>query len=89
MKKIVFSPTFNKKLKSISHKDKHLTFEIYKQLKIFQVNPQHPSLRIHKLKGQLQNVWSMSVTTSFRLIFIEDTEYYFFDMGEHNDIYRQ
>jgi len=88
MKKIVFSPTFNKKLKSICHKDKQLTFKIFKQLKIFQTNPQHPSLRIHKLKGQLQNVWSMSVTTSFRLIFIEDTEYYFFDMGEHNDIYR-
>lgn len=89
MKRITFSPTFDKKLKAISQKDKQLTSKIQKQLKVFQTNTNHPSLRIHKLRGQLQNVWSMSVTNSFRLIFIEDAEYYFFDLGEHNDIYKK
>lgn len=88
MKTIKFSPTFQKKLLSLYKRDKQLTEKIRKQLKLFQSNPKHPSLRLHKLKGNLQNTWSLSVTMSFRLLFIEDTEYYFFDMGEHDEIYR-
>lgn len=88
MKRLTFSPTFQKKLKLIHRKDKILIEKIRKQLLLFQENPKHPSLRIHKLKGDLQNTWSLSVTISFRLLYIEATDYYFFDMGEHDDIYR-
>lgn len=88
MKTIKFSSNFQKKLLSLYKRDKQLTEKIRKQLKLFQDNPKHPSLRLHKLKGNLQNTWSLSVTMSFRLLFIEDTEYYFFDIGEHDEIYR-
>lgn len=86
--KLKFGPTFEKKLKIINYKDKKLSIKIQKQLKLFQLNHHHPSLRLHKLKGDLKNVWSISVTISFRLLFIEDIEYYFFDMGEHDEIYK-
>ncbi len=88
MKKTVFSPTFQKKLKAISQKDQQLTRKIQKQLRLFQRDPRHPSLRLHKLQGELKDVWSVSVTMSFRLLYTEDAEYYFFDMGEHDEIYR-
>jgi addiction module RelE/StbE family toxin len=87
MKKITFSPTFQKKLKRFYRTDKKLISKIEKQLKLFQQNPRHPSLRLHKLKGEMNNVWSLSITMSFRLLFVEDNEYYFFDMGEHSEIY--
>ena len=86
--KLQFSPTFEKKLKTINHKDKKLSIKIHKQLKVFQINPHHPSLRLYKLKGDLKNVWSISVTIGFRLLFVEDNEHYFFDMGEHSEIYK-
>jgi mRNA-degrading endonuclease YafQ of YafQ-DinJ toxin-antitoxin module len=88
MKAITLSPTFQKKLQTLQLLDKQLVKKIHKQLQLFVENPKHPSLRLHKLRGNLQNTWSLSVTTSFRLLFIEDTEYYFFDMGEHDEIYR-
>ena len=88
MKHVVFSPTFVKKLKTLSIKDKNLLIKIKKQLHLFQLNPQHPSLRLHKLKGDLKDVWSISVTKSFRIIFEDSNTYYFFDMGEHTYIYR-
>lgn len=87
MKTILFSPTFQKKLKTITRMDKKLADKILKQLKLFQNNPRHPSLRLHKLTGNMKNTWSLSVNMHFRLIFIDDTEFYFFDMGMHDDIY--
>ena len=88
MKIIKFSPVFQKKLQNLHQRDKQLTNKIQKQLKLFEQNPKHPSLRLHKLKGNLQNTWSLSITMSFRVLFIEDAEYYFFDMGEHSEIYK-
>lgn len=88
MKKIAFGPDFQKKLKKLVRQDNTLSKRIQKQLRLFEQNPRHPSLRLHKLKGNLQNTWSLSVDRGFRLLFIEDENYYFFDMGEHKDIYR-
>jgi mRNA-degrading endonuclease YafQ of YafQ-DinJ toxin-antitoxin module len=88
MKRLKFSPGFQKKLAAIHRRDKKLSLKIQKQLKIFLADPRHPSLRLHKLKGELKNVWSVSVDRGFRLLFIDDAEYYFFDLGEHDEIYQ-
>lgn len=87
MKSIVFSVLFLKKLRLLSKKDPKLVRKIQQQLKTFQIDPKTPSLRVHKLRGNLSHTWSISVTSSFRLLYIHDSEYYFFDMGEHDDIY--
>lgn len=89
MKKVIFSPTFQKQLAQIQQKDKKLFGKIKKQFTIFKSNPRHPSLRLHKLKGALKNTWSLSITMDFRLIFIEDNEFYFFDMGTHDQVYKR
>ncbi|MEN8253668.1 MAG: type II toxin-antitoxin system mRNA interferase toxin, RelE/StbE family [Patescibacteria group bacterium] len=87
MKKITFSPDFKKKLKVLAKKDEKLFFKIHKKLKLFADNSEHPSLRVHKLKGKLKDTKSLSVTMGFRLIFLEDTKYYFYDMGTHKEVY--
>jgi addiction module RelE/StbE family toxin len=89
MKKITFSSSFQKKLGQLQKKDKKLFEKIKKQFSLFKLNSSHPSLRIHKLKGELKAVWSLSVTMDFRLLFVEDSEYYFFDMGTHDQVYKK
>lgn len=37
--------------------------------KLFRQNPFHPSLRLHKLHGKLEDHWSISVTMKYRIIF--------------------
>jgi len=88
MKSLTLSPTFQKKIQRISKRNATLFTKIIRTLEFFQKNPKHPSLRLHKLQGNLRCVWSISVTSSFRLIFIEDASYYFFDCGEHKEIYK-
>lgn len=89
MKTITFSENFQKKLKTIKRKNPSLLQKIKKQLLQFSKNPRHPSLRIHKLDGKLKNTWSMSVDMNIRILFIDDVQYYFFDIGTHDQIYKK
>lgn len=88
--KIRFSPDFIKLLKKIKRTDKDLTTQISKQLELFQLHPQHPSLRTHKLSGKMKNRWSISLSRSLRIIYIllETDEAYFIAIGSHDKVYR-
>lgn len=52
-------------------------------------NPLHPSLRLHKLSGKLEGLWSISITNSYRIIFesLENGGLLFISIGLHS-IYR-
>ncbi len=80
-----------KTLLKIARKDKNLLAKIKKQIELFETNPHHPSLRIHKLSGSLENMWSMSVGLSVRMVYIvlEDDIAYFVDIGSHDEVYRK
>lgn len=50
-------------------------------------NPNHPSLRLHKLSGRLEE-WSVSVTSDIRLIFqYVDSGILVVDLGTHDEVY--
>lgn len=89
MKAITFSPTLYKRVQELRRKDPKLFRKIQKQLALFQQNPKHKSLRLHKLKGNLQDVWSILIDMNFRMLYKEDEEIYFFDMDTHDKVYRQ
>ncbi len=89
--KIGFSPEVKKELVKIKKKDPHLIRKIYKQLQLFTTNPIHPSLRLHKLSGNLKDFRSISITKSFRMVYQikEENVAYFVDLGTHNEVYRK
>ena len=90
MKSFLFSPKFVKKLKGIERTDRRLNQLIKKRLDLFKNSPKHHSLRLHKLRGNLSNTWSISVNKSFRLVYVEEeNSYYFFDLGFHDEIYEK
>ncbi len=79
-----------KELQLISKKDFKLTKQIQKQLRLFKENPKHKSLRVHKLSGDLKNMWSISITKAIRMTYILDgDEAYFYDIGTHDEVYRK
>jgi toxin HigB-1 len=78
-----------KKLSKIKRNDLELLNQIKKQLVLFELNENYPSLRNHKLKGDMNEIWSISVGMNFRLIyFIEEDEAYFFECGSHDEVYK-
>lgn len=74
------SPDLDKELRKIKSKDRQLAQKIENQLSLFQQNHLHPSLRTHKLSGNLENMWSISIDKSLRMLFLlDDNGAYFFD----------
>lgn len=90
MKPIKFSSDFVKYLQVLKRKNPKLLLKIYKQLQLFQQNPRHQSLRLHKLTGELKNSWSISIDEGFRMLYTEiDGSAYFFKIGSHDEVYRK
>ena len=56
---------------------------------LFRDNPLHPSLRLHQLHGPLKNLWSISLTSQYRIIFERQAngDLLFISVGRH-DIYK-
>lgn len=53
--------------------------------KLFRENPFHPSLRLHKLRGKLDGLWSISLDRKYRIIFKpqDDGVMLFISIGLH------
>ncbi len=79
---IFYNPRFEKQFQALSRdiQKKAVRAEV-----IFRGNPFHPSLRLHKLKGKLQGLWSISIDRKNRIIFdaLENGEVLFVSIGSH------
>ncbi len=86
---ILLSKDLLKELKKRKIKDSKTFSQIQKQLTLFERDPAHPSLRNHKLSGNLNSVWSISINRSIRMVYIllPDNSAYFFRIGKHEEIY--
>ncbi len=62
-----------------------------KTLQLLQLNPFHPSLRLHALSGRLQGLHSVSINLSFRItleFLVIDNEILLINVGDHEAVYR-
>ena len=94
MKNLVWSPKFVRKFKRIAKKNVQLRIQIEKILELLMEDPFDSSLRTHKLKGDLEGVWSCSIDYDNRILFefIIDTEsgeeeIFLLTLGSHDDVY--
>lgn len=89
--KAKFSPLVQNEIRKIRKKEKNLAGRIEKQIALFEESPKHPSLRTHKLSGALNNMWSISITVSIRMVYIliDEGNALFIKIGTHNEVYRK
>ncbi len=89
--KLVYTDSYTRRAKRFFKKHPELISQYEKTLKILEINPQHPSLRLHRLKGKLNNLHSVSINISYRITlefyFIEQ-EIILVNVGPHHDIYQ-
>ena len=70
------------------HTEIHSQYE--KTLKLLELDPFHPSLRTHKLEGQLQGLFSVSINMSYRIVLemeIHNEEIVLINIVSHDQIY--
>ncbi|WP_442764819.1 type II toxin-antitoxin system RelE/ParE family toxin [Sulfurospirillum cavolei] len=80
---------FKKSLKFFKkHPEMQSKYE--KTLILLSANPHHPSLRLHKLQGNLKAFYSVSLDLQYRIILdfiIVDEVIILLDIGAHDEVY--
>jgi mRNA-degrading endonuclease YafQ of YafQ-DinJ toxin-antitoxin module len=89
--KLIYPDSYNKKAKRFIKKHKDLKNQYIKTLKLLELDPTHPSLRLHKLQGKLEKLHSISINITYRItinFIITKDDIILVDIGHHDDIYR-
>lgn len=61
-----------------------------KTLALLELNPHHPSLRLHALSGRLTGLHSVSINLSYRItleLLIQANEIILINVGDHDTVY--
>lgn len=87
---LVFPDSYLKRARKFICKHPELIKQYEKTLLLLELNPYHPSLRLHQLQGQLSGLSSISINMSYRLVLdfkITDTEIILLNVGSHDQVY--
>jgi mRNA-degrading endonuclease YafQ of YafQ-DinJ toxin-antitoxin module len=88
---IVYTHSYIRKAKKFIKKHPVILSQYEKTLKLLEINPNHPSLRLHKLQGKLSELYSVSIYISYRIsldFIINDDQIALIDIGIHDEIYK-
>ncbi len=90
MNKILYTDSYIKKAKNFVKKHPKLLSQYEKTLKLLELNPFHPSLRLHKLNGKLSELYSVSINMTYRIsidFIIDDKKIITVNVGKHDEVY--
>ena len=90
MYKLIFTETYLHREKKFLKQHPELIERYKKVLRLLELNPTHPSLRLHKLNGKFKGKYSISITMSYRIIItftITEKGIVLLDVGSHDEVY--
>jgi mRNA-degrading endonuclease YafQ of YafQ-DinJ toxin-antitoxin module len=88
--KLVYPESYIRRARKFLRKNPGITGQYRKTLELLELNPFHPSLRLHKLKGGLDGLSSVSINISYRIVIhliIRKNEIILVDVGTHDRVY--
>jgi mRNA-degrading endonuclease YafQ of YafQ-DinJ toxin-antitoxin module len=88
--KLIFTEQYVKRAVRFLKRHPELEKQYLKTLQLLELNPNHPSLRLHALSGRLQGLYSVSINLSYRItleLLIHDEEIILVNVGDHDVVY--
>lgn len=88
--KIIQTESYFKKLTKFIKKHPDVLHRYIKAIELLELDPYHPSLRLHKLKGALNEYYSVSINMQYRVVIdfvIQDDQIIPIDIGSHDEVY--
>ena len=88
--RIIYTQSYIKRAAKFARRHPDLIPQYEKTLKLLEINPFHPSLRLHRLKGPLSALHSVSINISFRVtleFLIDDRTIIPVNVGNHEEVY--
>ncbi len=87
---LVFTEQYNRRAARFLKRHPDAAAQYAKTLKLLEANPQHPSLRLHALKGRLSGLHSVSINLSYRItlvMIVTESEIVPIHVGSHDEVY--
>ena len=91
---LIWSSAFSRELKRLIRRNPQLRGSIEQTLQQLTENPFHPTLKTHKLKGDLAEKWACSIDYSNRIVFkfvqttdLQTESILLLAIGSHDEVY--
>jgi len=65
--KIIYTNSYNKRAAKFIKKHPELSGQYERTLELLELNPFHPSLKLHRRSGKLDELYSISINISYRI----------------------
>ena len=88
--RLVFPESYIRRVRKFLKKHPEIHSQYRKTLELLELDPHHPSLRLHSLQGNLSGLSSVSINISYRIVLeliIEGYEIIFISIGKHDQVY--
>lgn len=87
---IKLSQSFKKRMAKFKKHQVKVSEKLPGLLKLLQVDPRHPKLKTHKLKGELSEKYAFSLDWQTRVVFelTDESTILLVDIGTHDQVYR-
>lgn len=87
---LVFTEQYNRRAAKFLQRNPAIEVQYTKTLELLELNPHHPSLRLHALRGRLAGLHSVSIHLKYRItmeLIITDHEIILVNVGDHDAVY--
>ena len=87
---LVYPESYIRRARKFLKKHPDLVSRYRKTLQLLELNPHHPSLRLHKLEGRLSGLSSVSISIQYRIVIqfiIQNDEILLVNIGSHDEVY--
>ena len=91
MYQLVFTPSYEKRVVRFLKKHSDIKKQYTKTIQLMEVDPFHPSLRIHQLSGKLKDLHSISINISYRIsieLMVKNKQIILVSIGTHDEVYK-
>ncbi|WP_019528499.1 type II toxin-antitoxin system YafQ family toxin [Dasania marina] len=88
--RIIYPESYLRRAKKFLKKHPEVHDQYQKTLQLLELNPYHPSLRLHSLHGRLKGLSSVSINISYRVVLefqISEDGILLVDIGSHDQVY--
>ncbi len=90
--RILYTPAYNRRARRFLKAHAALLLQYEKALRLLEINPFHPSLRLHRLRSSLSELYSVSINIRYRLtleLLVQEEMIIPVDVGLHDAVYHK
>lgn len=87
---LIYPDSYIRRARKFLRKHPEVHSQYRKTLELLELDPYHPSIRLHSLEGRLKGLSSVSINMSYRIVLeleVQDGEIVLINIGNHDQVY--